>query len=62
MAYNNLFIECWNKAVTELGEMVTPNDGYALYLRTYDTDPVFTIETKLPILLEIIDYLNKTKK
>ena len=54
--------EGWNKAVAELGGMKGPEEGLALYMKMYDSQvPEFEIESRLPILLEIIEFLNSQK-
>jgi len=64
----NFFVLVWNKAVTELEDHCLPSnmgrtiDGADLLLHISIHNKLsFTIETRLPILIETIKWLNNNK-
>jgi len=59
----NFFVECWNKAIIEFYPVFknrkTRDVSGPLNIRIYKLAHIFTIEARLPILIEIIQFLNQ---
>jgi hypothetical protein len=58
----NLFVPVWNKAIDELEYMGDQDLGYVLLETAGDMGLSFNIESRLPVLIGIIEYLNSVKK